>query len=53
MIENASSLSEDGSPVNSAREKTIRNDSKTVVVSGTADDHDAFRTEKTFKPPTG
>ena len=48
MIENSGSLSADGSPVNPARERRIKNGSKAVVISGTADDPEAFRTEKAF-----
>ena len=48
MIENSGSLSADGSPVNPARERKIKNGSKAVVISGPADDPEAFRTEKAF-----
>lgn len=48
LIENSSSLSQDGSPLNPARERRTTEGSKTVVISGTTDDPEAFRTEKSF-----
>jgi hypothetical protein len=48
VIENSGSLSADGSPVNPTRERKTNNGSKAVVISGTADDPEEFRTEKAF-----
>jgi hypothetical protein len=42
MIENAGSLSQDGRPLNPARERKMADGSKTVVISGTTDDPEAF-----------
>ena len=53
LIENASSLSQDGSPLNPALERKMTEGSKTVVISGTTDDPEAFRTEKSFAPDGG
>jgi len=53
LIENSSSLSQDGSPLNPARERKMIEGSKTVVISGTTDDPEAFRTEKNFAPDGG
>jgi hypothetical protein len=53
MIENSGSLSQDGSPLNAAHERKMTEGSKTVVISGTTDDPEAFRTEKSFAPDGG
>src|ERR1700719_3046460 len=43
----------DGNPLNPARESKMTDGSKTVVVSGTSDDPEAFRTETRFAPDGG
>jgi len=50
MIENAGSLSQDGSPLEMTRERTMIDGSKTIVISGTASDPEAFRREESFAP---
>ncbi len=50
VIENAGRLSEDGSPFDTTRERTMTDGSKTIVLSGTAGDPEAVRREESFAP---
>jgi hypothetical protein len=50
MIENAGRLSPDGCPLDTTREKKMTDGSKTIVISGTAGDPEAFRREDSFAP---
>jgi hypothetical protein len=50
MIENAGRLSPDGSPLDTTRERMMTEGSKTMVISGTAGDPEAFRREESFAP---
>jgi len=50
MIENSGSLSRDGSPINPTVERKMVDGLKTVVISGTGDDPEAFRGEETLAP---
>jgi hypothetical protein len=50
MIENAGRLSPDGSPLDTTRERTMTDGSKTIVISSTAGDPEAFRREESFAP---
>jgi hypothetical protein len=50
MIENAGRLSPDGSPLDTTRERTMTDGSKTIVISGTAGDPEGFRREDSFAP---
>lgn len=49
-IENSGSLSQGGSPISPTLERKLVDGLKTVLISGTANDPEAFRREETFAP---